>query len=262
MRVALIYDGPGAVLQSVAGLRHHLALLGVGTKSVAAAALDDWATFAGVWAFFMPGGPSSQFRLAISAIGVNNIRRFVRDGGKYFGFCGGAYYACKAIIFTPQNGDARQSDQGNLELVPLTASGPFTGNYREGDECGAAAVEIRTEKETLTSYCNGGCYFSDEEVLAANGAVLAHYGKVVEGDWSVRSDGEGKVAICEIPCGRGTVYLSGAHLEYHWEKKLEADAWDGVGNDPSGEDSKVQWILTENGDKGAKWFGNFLRSAL
>ncbi len=52
-----------------------------------------------VKAFFLGGGAGTPYMQKLAGRGNESVRRYVSEGGVYFGICAGAYYACREILF-------------------------------------------------------------------------------------------------------------------------------------------------------------------
>ncbi len=84
-----------------------------------------------VVALFMPGAHSRGYAYKLDGDGNNKIKDFIKKGGMYFGFCGGAYYACETTRF--QGKDFCITKNNELDLCKGSAIGSIPeltdGNY-------------------------------------------------------------------------------------------------------------------------------------
>lgn len=126
----------------------------------------------------MPGGYDMGYCKKLNGAGNEQIARFVELGGRYLGFCAGAYFAsCRCVFdmynFSPdwQGPDKQQSIVGDRELAfwPADAEGPFLGAY-DGDprhgETTALVAEVRLcaddghdQPQKIPVFYNGGPVF-------------------------------------------------------------------------------------------------------
>lgn len=158
-----------------------------------------------VLALFMPGGASTPYRHKLKVQGNEKIRKFVREGGVYYGICAGAYYACKQTEFEKDLPQSRIVAEYELDLLNAKAVGslykelniePFAKN-----PASAAAVELFDENgDIVAAHYHGGPYFELNETKGTE--VLARYN--IEGF---------KPAVVLQSYGKGKVILSGVHYE-------------------------------------------------
>lgn len=170
-----------------------------------------------VLALFMPGGASTPYRHKLKVRGNEKIRKFVREGGVYYGICAGAYYACKQTEFEKDLPQSRIVAEYELDLLNAKAIGslykelniePFAKN-----PASSAAVELFDENGDIVSvHYHGGPYFELNE--AENVEILARYN--LEGF---------KPAVVLQQYGKGKVILSGVHYEDRGEVLAKTSAF-------------------------------------
>jgi hypothetical protein len=146
-------------------------------------------------------GDLETFRKSFPAKAVDAIRKYVREGGRYWGVCGGAYVA--AETFVGSDGPVE-----GLKLIPASAE-----DHSDDLEARLETVLWRGKKTVL--YLQGSPKF----VLAdgkADVEVIAQFD-------------DDSVAALQCACGKGKVAVSGPHpeatkswLEYD---DLEAEDW-------------------------------------
>jgi biotin--protein ligase len=174
--------------------------------------LDADAVRAGVWTrdallFIMPGGADVPYAKALDGIGNEMIRRYVEEGGTYFGFCAGAYYGASFIEFD-RGGPLQVIEKRQLRFFPGTEIGPALAPYDYKSNSGARVPVLRLDPRVSTgihklpAFVNGGGYFK-RATAYSKVSVLAWY-----------PGPEGRAAIVKIRVGKGFAILSGAHLEY------------------------------------------------
>lgn len=101
-----VYDGKGVSEDSrdycIARLKALVSLeYQVKTITPAEIAVTTWIENAVL--FIMPGGATMPFNEVLQGIPNATIQRFVKNGGKYLGFCAGAYYGCDQTEFAIGN---------------------------------------------------------------------------------------------------------------------------------------------------------------
>ncbi|RMD84493.1 MAG: hypothetical protein D6808_06915 [Candidatus Dadabacteria bacterium] len=156
--------------------------------------------------FVMPGGADIPYLNALAGKGNKEIAAFVHDGGKYLGFCAGAYYACKEIEFEKGTG-LEVVGERELKFFPAKAVGPA---YGIGTYCYDKPIDSRlspvielSSSVTYNIYYSGGCYFEGAERFTTV-SIIARY-----------SDIEGMpAAVVECTVGKGKALLSGVHPEF------------------------------------------------
>lgn len=155
-----------------------------------------------VAAFVIPGGHSRAFAEKLDGEGNKIIRNFVEAGGLYYGFCGGAYYACKDINFTGVDFKIKRQHELCFSTGEAIGSLPHltNGNNYSESSYSANAVELNYGENLSKVFCyyNGGPKFTlgdkDKE------KTLATY-----------KDGEAAVTECKV--GDGYALLCAVHPE-------------------------------------------------
>ncbi|MDP1835800.1 MAG: BPL-N domain-containing protein [Chlamydiales bacterium] len=175
-------------------------------NSVNAAAVIQGDVFDDAALFVLPGGRDVPYHEDLAGAGNNNLRHFVNSGGGFLGICAGAYFGAGEVLF--ENGHPLEV-KGTRELAffPGLAEGPVygLGRYRyDSEESGKAAL-VNIQGQTLHIYYNGGCSFRDVHLFEPSINVLGSYQDA--GDKPL-------AAIIQCQVGKGTVILSGVHLDY------------------------------------------------
>lgn len=154
-----------------------------------------------------PGGADLPWLAALGVEGAAAIRRFVRDGGVYFGVCAGAYFASARCEFLADDGTEIAGPRP-LGFFPGVARGPlreFAPSF-DGDDEGTARM-VR-----LTLYPGGGeaetLYWGGPEFVTGHGELAG------SGGWRVLARySDGRLAAVDCGIGAGKAILSAVHPE-------------------------------------------------
>lgn len=151
-----------------------------------------------------PGGRDIFYQRNLFPRGTQRIKNFVEHGGKYFGLCAGAYFACDTIEFE-KGGELEVCEERFLKFYPGIAKGPALGlnKYRIDSEHGAEATIMSWKDQSCHTYYNGGCFFDlTDQFPHIN--ILSRYLDLANSPAS----------IIECHVGKGLAILSGVHIEY------------------------------------------------
>ncbi|KAJ8903293.1 hypothetical protein NDN08_004402 [Rhodosorus marinus] len=169
-------------------------------------------------ALVVPGGRDRPYCEDLSTVGTDSVRSFVQNGGLYYGFCAGAYFASKNIVFEPGT-ENEIVESRPLNFFPGTARGSIVRPYRYNSTFGAALVKIRvaglehgSENLETVLYSDGGCAFltDDNDPRVDNVEVLASYSDPVLQRQGIH---DRVAAVVRIRVENGVVVLSGVHPE-------------------------------------------------
>lgn len=215
---ALVYAGPGTTSESVKhcleSLRLHLSPhYAVVTISEAALLKEPW-----MWKtslLVLPGGADLPFCKSLNGEGTRKISQFVKKGGKFIGFCAGAYFSSSRVEFEVGNLEMEVSGPRELKFYPGIAKGcAFKGFVYDSHE-GALASKLVVNSKILPNsplevlnYYNGGCVFYGASQYN-DVEVLARYA-----DRTDVSDDDDRAAVIYRKVGKGAVLLAGSHPEY------------------------------------------------
>ncbi len=155
-----------------------------------------------VKAFFLGGGAGTPYMQKLAGRGNESVRRYVSEGGVYFGICAGAYYACREILFEQDIPALCIESRCGLNLVEGQAKGTLYKEYGllpyALTSFSAKVVSIRfKDGEVYPALYHGGPFFQtgDAEILACYNLPDA------------------KPAIIKKSFEKGKVILSGVHFE-------------------------------------------------
>lgn len=163
----------------------------------------------------MPGGADLPYCATLNGAGNRIISRYVRNGGKYVGFCAGGYYATKRVIWEAGNHDMEVVGDRELQFFPGTGRGCAFDGFKYGSEIGMRAVKLDVKPGALEcdvigcmSYYNGGGVFLPDQ-NASGFEVLATYGERTQCD---PSGLDAAIVLCKV--GEGAALLTGPHPEF------------------------------------------------
>lgn len=217
-KIALVYNGVGACSD---GCYQSAALMAemagftvryVGPEESSPEIFKD----AAVW--MQPGGRSSKAALAMVEPLKDNIRKLVREGGAYVGFCAGGFLATEEIADRKIAG---------LGLIP-GRNAPF--------ETAEEAVQLPIQwmgQFQRSLYFEGGPYFTLPE-----GNTSA---------WPAAHYADGKIAAVQALYGQGRVFVTGPHPEapQEWREAFGFTDHDGMDHDLAVDMIKWATKLTE-----------------
>jgi len=211
MAQALVFSDKGVCLPSAKALEEQLKrLLG---SSIAVVQVDGEYLRTQKWedktvVLAMGGGVCSEWDQQLQAEGIQKIQNYVRRGGKYIGFCAGAYFAAAKSCF----GAIEKSRP--LAFFPGRAVGPLVkGDYLSLSGARAAEVSFKMKGTAVDGvlYYQGGCLFDVEDDSAAV-EIIGRY----------RGLEKAAAVFCRV--GKGYAFLSGTHPEFKWSINLSNGA--------------------------------------
>ncbi|SCV67524.1 BQ2448_5135 [Microbotryum intermedium] len=221
----LVYNGSGVSAASLAftlaSLKayasHHYDVQLVSPKTLLS---DPWTETCALLVF--PGGRDLPYLFDLQGEANRRIKAWVtKEGGKYLGFCAGAYYASKEIEF--ERGTRLEVvGQRELGFFPGMCQGPVFAGFEYETEAGAREVSIALERnvwrdhwsmspERVDVWYNGGGHFVlDEDTMTmeqrSRTGVLARYEQV-----------EGRPiagVVCDVGNKGGKAVLWSVHPEH------------------------------------------------
>lgn len=215
----LVYNGSGVsassrdhalyALRSFLSHRYDVQL--VSPKSLR---LEPWTESCALLVF--PGGRDIPYQFDLEGKANRRIRDWVEAGGRYLGFCAGAYYASKTVQFemgTPMEvvGDRE------LCFFPGICRGTAFPGFQYETEAGAREVRLELDRaawrdhwsqspeEVEVWYNGGGVFVMNDKAAAAGVQVLATYSQL---------EGHPVAGVLTRPGGRGKAVLWSAHPEH------------------------------------------------
>lgn len=151
----------------------------------------------------VPGGYMDVYAQDISSKGKENIRNFIRNGGGYFGICGGAYFASENVVFEGRLLNLRYTFLG---LFSGTAMGPV---YEVAPVWTPATPKVNIVNSTHPITQNGPSSLN----MSYNSGPMFHPNKGANATILGRYDKGGQPAIVAFDYGSGRVFLIGTHPE-------------------------------------------------
>lgn len=190
---------------------------------------EPWPSYTSLLVF--PGGADLQYCREFNGKGNQLITKYIRQGGRYIGFCAGAYYGSGRVEFEVGSREMEVSGPRELKFFPGTARGAVFKGFQYGTHENAVAANVAVDKSlfentdkdfpsTFPVYSNGGCLFVDAEKYKRNGIeVLARYTdqlavKGSDEDSDTLLDATKPAAVIYTKVGNGSVVLSGIHPEF------------------------------------------------
>jgi glutamine amidotransferase-like uncharacterized protein len=217
-----VYSGPDTLGNSVIALDSMFTWMNASTDYVGPAdILEGILNESDI--LVMPGGPSGSYQLSLGTDGMDIVRQFVRNGGSYFGICGGSQFATRygLSLFNGSYRSAYVEGPGATFLTNMTIHLNSTG------------PDLSGENETCTTLYWGSSYFSAADM--SNIITIASY------------PSNNEPGMIAFQYGRGTVFLSSPHPEY--EEGSDRDGTDAFDNleDPDSEWGLIlkvtQWLI-------------------
>ncbi len=149
-----------------------------------------------------PGGRDIPYDRSLKGKGTQKIRKYVEKGGSFLGICAGAYFGCAEVIFE-KGTPLEVHEKRDLCFFPGAAIGTLYPHvqFSYEDNSGFHPSEVAFNGKSVRLYYNGGCTFENVEKYSGV-TILAHY-----------IDASDKPTIIHCKVGKGTVILSGVHIE-------------------------------------------------
>lgn len=202
----LIYGDEGTSLTGVESLCKVLPYyLGASVEIVMADDVIEGKVFKKAQMFVMPGGADRFFQEKLQGQGNQNLKDFVESGGYYLGFCAGAYYACRSLLFRGAEYDV--IDTRDLVFFPGRAEGALN-HYMHNKP-----YDLSTHTKTIVPitlegipkcvcpvYYHGGPAFISQGDTRQDFRVLGYFP-------------QGERAIVSGSVKHGKYFLSSVHFE-------------------------------------------------
>ncbi|KAI8975945.1 biotin-protein ligase [Pilobolus umbonatus] len=159
----------------------------------------------------MPGGRDLPYCADLNGLANDKIKAFVKNGGRYLGFCAGAYYASKEIEFEKGIKEREIVGTRELDFYPGLSRGTMFPGFVYNSEKGARAISLHMKNDSrdIKAYYNGGGYFVKAKNYPDQVKVICTYK-----DPGLCKDEQEPAAgvLCKV--GKGSALLFGAHPEY------------------------------------------------
>ncbi|KAI1436539.1 class II aaRS and biotin synthetase [Xylaria sp. CBS 124048] len=218
----LVYNGTGTTVESV---KHALySLRRLLSPNYAVIPVTENVLLKEPWApscalLVIPGGADLGYCRVLNGEGNHIISQYVRRGGRFVGFCAGAYYASKKCEFEVGNKPMEIIGSRELGFFPGTCRGGAFKGFQYNSEAGAKATRINVRKsafkgagtvpEIVLSYYNGGGVFVDAHDPNHDVEILASYDDKLD-----VNGGTDNAAVVYCKVGQGGAILSGPHPEF------------------------------------------------
>jgi len=171
----------------------------------------------------IPGGWAVTYNSELGTSGIAEIRRFVREGGAFFGVCAGAYFACDKITWEGTTLDY------SLDLFDGTGVGPIEeiAGWPNYDMCEISVnhssdiIDFSGEPATHSVMYYGGPCFESESQDGVH--TLATF--------SVNNQS----AMIAFEYESGRVFLSGPHPEWEEDSQRDNSVWENEFDDQGSE---------------------------
>lgn len=171
-------------------------------------------------ALIQPGGYGTHRVKRIGAQGFKNIRKFIREGGGYVGFCAGSYLATShwdwAEESTRQNGKLTDPDDYIQYINPSIASlfvgwavGPFAWHPWNHGTTAASMEPVLLNGKVTELFYYGGPYFDFDK--KPDGFQIWARAIAPKGTPQYARDADGQPTIVKFNLGDGNVVLSSYH---------------------------------------------------
>ncbi|KAI1822081.1 class II aaRS and biotin synthetase [Xylaria intraflava] len=218
----LVYNGTGTTVESVKHAIYSLRRLLSPNYAVIPVTenvllKEPWAPSCAL--LVIPGGADLGYCRVLNGMGNHIISQYVRRGGRYLGFCAGAYYGSKKCEFEVGNRPMEVIGSRELAFFPGPCRGAAFSGFQYNSEAGAKAVRLNVRKtafkgigvvpEVVLSYFNGGGVFVNADDPNHDVEVLASYDEKLDVD-----GGTEKAAAVYCRVGQGAAILTGPHPEF------------------------------------------------
>lgn len=162
-----------------------------------------------------PGGRDIPYHFDLEGKANQRIRSWVEAGGRYLGFCAGAYYASKTVEFQVGTHLEVLGDR-ELCFFPGVCRGTVFPGFAYETEAGAREVVLELDRSAWRDhwsqspeqvevwYNGGGAFVMDDRATAAGISVLATYSQ---------AEGSPVAGVLARP-GQGKAALWSAHPEH------------------------------------------------
>ncbi|CAX40525.1 biotin: apoprotein ligase [includes: biotin-[methylmalonyl-coa-carboxytransferase] ligase (ec 6.3.4.9); biotin-[propionyl-coa-carboxylase [atp-hydrolyzing]] ligase (ec 6.3.4.10) (holocarboxylase synthetase) (hcs); biotin-[methylcrotonoyl-coa-carboxylase] ligase (ec 6.3.4.11); biotin-[acetyl-coa-carboxylase] ligase (ec 6.3.4.15)], putative [Candida dubliniensis CD36] len=213
----LVYSGPGTTTE---GVKHCLETLRLHLASYyAVLPVNETVLLNEPWMrktslLVIPGGADLPYCKVLDGKGTTKISKYVKQGGRFLGFCAGGYFGAARCEFEVGSPTMEVTGPRELGFFPGTAKGCAFKGFKYESRAGARAVKLMVNTAALPgcpnhvyNYYDGGAVFINAEKYK-DVEILARYE-----DKTDVEDAE-KAAVVYRKVGKGHVILSGTHPEF------------------------------------------------
>jgi glutamine amidotransferase-like uncharacterized protein len=206
-----IYNGAGGLASSAIALQHLFLWMNATVRFVDGAGIRN-GTLSTCDILAFPGGSMLSYRDNLESEGLDIVREFVRDGGSYFGICGGALFGTDIFL------DLFNGTYSN----PINGTGIYlTQMYVNRNSSGP---DLSSEPDSYDVMYWGSSYFYGDGMSTA--IPIANYSY------------NNKPGMIALTYGEGTAFLSSPHPEYE-----EGNIRDGTDFCDYLNDTDTEWLL-------------------
>jgi glutamine amidotransferase-like uncharacterized protein len=174
-----------------------------------------------------PGGWAESYNTYINLQGYDNVRRFIFNGGGYFGICAGSYFASDIVIWKPEFKTSKEIYDYPLNIFHGIARGAVLGikewtsptGCSSGITHGATMTTVKINNDILPDINTnlrilyyGGPTFRPFAFQHQAGKIRVVATYIVPGH-----PADGAPAMILFRYGKGKVFLSGPHPEISFD---------------------------------------------
>ncbi len=173
------------------------------------------------------GGWAGGYNELINRFGYRNIRKFVRNGGGYFGICAGSYFASDIVMWKQDSETPVEiyNFEYPLNLFRGVARGAIFGIKEWTSPTGCSSGITHGAKMTTVNIINSILpdISSELKILYYGGPIFIPFIKeknkvTVVATYKVPgTPADGKPAMILFTYGRGKVFLTGPHPEISFD---------------------------------------------
>jgi len=173
------------------------------------------------------GGWAGGYNEFINGFGYNNIRKFVRNGGGYFGICAGSYFASDVVMWKQDFETPVEiyNYEYPLNLFKGVASGAVLGIKKWTSPTGCSSGITHGAEMTKVNINNSILpdISSELRILYYGGPIFVPF---MTEKWKITvvatyevpgAPADGKPAMIFFPYGKGKVFLTGPHPEISFD---------------------------------------------
>lgn len=228
-----IYSDDGTWEDGIKAFEQFLDFYEIKHKRIFADDLNNSNNYSEALAICFPGGYAYNYKVALTAKSINNIRNYVASGGAYIGICAGAFFASSEVVW----------ESGEYPYSLSLFEGKATGSIYEiavWDNYAMTTINInqennilQNEQDNLTVLYYGGPYFESDKT---NFDIIA--------TWDEYND---YPSIINFKYENGKVLLIGPHLEIEENNSRDSTQFAEELNDVESDwgflSSIMNWVL-------------------